>query len=49
MNSLVGELVGNVDVTIYQDENGEKFFEIHTDTEETFPIIEIIEDYLKLY
>ena len=49
MKTLIGESIGSIDIIVYENKNGEKFFEIHTDNEEILSIMDIIEDYLKLY
>lgn len=49
MEELIGKIIGNIDIVVYETEDNEKFFRIYTDNEDILPIIDIIEEYLKLY
>ena len=49
MKTLIGKSIGNIDIVVYENDDGEKFLEIHADNDDILPIMDIIEDYLKLY
>lgn len=46
---IKGKEVGNIEITVYKTEDGYPFFYIRPNDESLLPIVDILEDTLKLY
>lgn len=46
MESIAGEIVGNIHITICQTPEGDNFYNLQTDNEETLPFLDVIENAL---
>ena len=46
---IKGKEVGNIEITVYKTEDGYPLFYIRPDDESLLPIVDILEDTLKLY
>lgn len=46
MESIAGEIVGHIHITICQTSEGDNFYDMHTDNVETLPFLDVIENAL---
>lgn len=49
METFVGEVIGDIHITVYEMDNKLKVFDIQTEDEKILPIIDVIEDTLNKY
>jgi len=49
MNSVSGEIVGNIHVTVCKTPEGDNFFQLQADTENVLPVLDAIENILINY
>lgn len=46
MESIAGEIVGHIHITVCQTSDGNNFYDMQTDTKETLPFLDVIENAL---
>ena len=46
---MVAKEIGGIKITVYKSEDGYSFFYLRPNTEKLLPIVDILEDTLKLY
>lgn len=46
---MVAKEIGEIKITVYKSEDGYSFFYLRPNTEKLLPIVDILEDTLKLY
>lgn len=46
MESIAGEIVGNIHITICQTPEGDNFYNLQPDTKNVLPFLDVIEDAL---
>lgn len=49
MKTIVGEVIGNIDITVCQTPEGNKFFQLKANNENVLPVLYTIEDTLSIY
>lgn len=49
LNTLAGEIIGDIHITVYETPEGYDFFQLQADNDNLLPILDIIEDTLIKY
>ncbi len=49
LDALIGEILGNIQITVYKTPDGYNFFEIRANNEDVLPVLDIIQDTLFKY
>lgn len=49
MKTIVGEVIGNISITVCQTPEGNKFFQLKANNENVLPVLYTIEDTLSIY
>lgn len=49
MKTIVGEVIGNINITVCKTPEGNRFFQLKANNEIVLPILDTIEDVLSVY
>ena len=49
MNKIIGEVIGDIHITVCKTSEGNSFFKLQTDNDDLLPVLDVIEDTLNLY
>lgn len=49
LNETVGKIVGSINITVCETNDGMNFFDVQGNTEKILPVLDVVEDTLFMY